>query len=159
MAGENDLQANAAGDYVEVFRDEFDFDALDSLEDRIKEAIAKGESIEPTIKGIVDERADERAMDAVWRAICIIKDSKKPKLIIDYLACCVGASLNDGESHSAMARKHRMSKQAFSQGLWKLIKKLGLKPSRQMRSTKAKASMAAAYRARQAKDNKTTRTP
>ena len=134
---------------MEVFREEFDFDALDSLEDRIKEAIANGESVEPIIKGVVDERADKRAMDAVWRAICIIKEARKPKLIVDYLVCGVGGALNEGESHCAMARKHRMSKQAFSQGVWKLIKKLGLKPSRQMRSKKARESMAKAYQARQ----------
>jgi hypothetical protein len=128
--------------------DSFDFDSLDSLEDRIKEAIAKGEPVAALVAQLVDMECSERVNEAIAGVLCHIADSRKPKLAVDYLAYACGLRMTQGVSGEALARKHKIRKQAFSQAALRLIKKLGIPPSRSMRSAKGRESMAKAYRER-----------
>jgi len=126
----------------------FDFDTLDSIEDQIREAISRGESVTALVATLVEDELSERTNEAIARVLCLIADTRKPKLTIDYIAYATGMRLTQGEAASSLARKHRITKQAFSQAALKLIRKLGLKPSRAMRSLKGRESMPNAYRER-----------
>lgn len=125
-----------------------DMDAMDSPEDRIREAIALGHSIAPIIAEITANEIEERTNEAVARLLCLIADSRRPKLTIDYISYAVGMGITEGRAGSKLARKHGVSKQAFSQAALKLIRRLGLKPSRAMRSLAGRRRMSEAYKSR-----------
>lgn len=147
MDGHNTLGENESGGFTERFVDHFKFD-FDTVEDVVREAMGKGKPLQPIIAAMVDEHAREMAMEAVWRTITIIADAKQPKLVVDYIVCITGGEIAGGQTNAEMARKHGITKQAFSQGAAKLAKEMGIKPSRRFRTAKAKASMAAAYQQR-----------
>ena len=126
----------------------FDFDALDSLRDIILEAVKRNLPIEPIIKRFVDDELNERVCEVIAKVIAFVIDSQKPRLAARYLAWVSGMAINNGQSASSLASKHRMTKQAFNQGAMRLAKALDLKPTRAMRSLKARAAMKAAYEKR-----------
>ena len=101
------------------------------------------------VRELVDMESSERVTRSVAAVIAMIAESRRPKLMIDRIAYITNMTLNQGASISELARKHRQSKEAFSQAAIRLAKALGLPPSRQMRSLKARESMAKAYRERQ----------
>lgn len=148
MSGQNDLQENEAGDLVEVFREEFDFDSLDTLEDMAREALANG-TINQLVRSVCEREVSERSTAAVAAVVCLIAESRRPKLLIDQIAYATGMSINQGISITALARKHKQTKQAFSQGALRLARLWMLRPSRQMRSLKARESMAKAFAIKQ----------
>jgi hypothetical protein len=122
--------------------DSFDFDSLDSLEDRIKEAIAKGEPVAALVAQLVDMEANERVNEAIAAVVGYIADAEKPRLAADHIAWISGMRIRQGESLPAIAKRHGVSKQAFCQSALKLAAILHLKPARAMRSEPGKAMMA-----------------
>jgi hypothetical protein len=120
---------------------DFDFDSLDSLEDKIKEAIAKGESVTKLVFKLVEMESDEKVTEMIARVICVIADAKKPGLVADHVAYISGMRANKGWGATEYAKRHGMSDQAFSQTALALAKVLRLKPSRAMRSDMGKLAM------------------
>lgn len=157
MPGDHNYTTNENGEVVEAFVSEFDFEQLDTIEDQIREALSKGESVTALVSSLVELQSNERTTEAIARVICLIADSRRPKLIVDHICWVTGMRATQGMSLPELARKHRISKQAFSQAALRLARKLGIGPSRQMRSIKARASMAKAYRERAGHANDKTK--
>lgn len=117
----------------------FDFESVDELEDRIRETLEEGGSVRDAVGKLIDAEANERVNEAIAGVISYIVDAKKPELAAEHLAWISGMRLREGTSAIELARKHGISKQAFSQGAIKLAKALGLKPARAMWREKSKA--------------------
>lgn len=117
----------------------FDFESVDGLEDRIREVLAKGGSVREVVGELIDAEANERVNEAIAGVISYIVDAQKPRLVAEHLAWISGMRLREGKSGTELARKHGISKEAFSQGAIKLAQALGLKPARAMRSEMSKA--------------------
>lgn len=148
MPGDHDYTENEQGEVVPAFVEEFDWSRLDTLEDEIRQGLKEGRSVVSMVRELADMQASERVTRSVAAVIALIADSRRPKLMIDRIAYITGMTINEGASITELARKHRQSKEAFSQAAIRLAKALGLPPSRQMRSLKARESMAKAYRER-----------
>jgi len=148
MPGDHDYTQNEQGEVVPAFVEEFDWSHLDTLEDEIRQGLKEGRSVVSMVRELVDMEASERVTRSIAAVIAMIAESRRPKLLIDRIAYITNMTLNQGASISELARKHRQSKQAFSQAALRLAKALGLRPGRQMRSLKARESMAKAYRER-----------
>jgi hypothetical protein len=153
MDGQNNLMQDESGNFVERFQEPFNFDTMDSIEDEIREAMAKGQSLSELIKRIVEVEAAERANEAVAAVIAHIADSAKPRLAADHLAWISGMRTTQGQALPALAKRNGVTKQAFSQAAVKLADALGIRPARQMRSSKAREAMAKAYAKRKANQN------
>ena len=127
----------------------FDFAQLDSLENEIKERIAKGQPfaqlVETLIKAEVEAQLAERFSEAIAAVLGYIVDAQKPRLQAFYLAWVTGMRIGRGESLPELARRFGVSKQAFCQNALALAKKLELKPARAMRSEIGKAMMRKAH--------------
>lgn len=117
----------------------FDFDSVDALEDRIREVLARGGSVREVVGELIEAEANERVNEAIAGVISYIVDAQKPRLVAEHLAWISGMRLREGRSGTELARKHGISKEAFSQGAIKLAQALGLKPARAMRSEMSKA--------------------
>lgn len=148
MPGDHEYTKNEQGDVVPAFIEEFDWTRLDSLEDEIRQGLKDGKSVVGMVRELVEIESSDRVTRSVAAVIALIAESKKPKLMIDRIAYITNMPINQGVSISELARKHKQTKQAFSQAAIRLAVSLGLKPSRQMRSIKARKSMAKAYRER-----------
>ena len=128
----------------------FNFEELDSLKDQIREAMAQGNgALTKLVNEFVERQGHLRSNEAIARIILLIADARKPRLMADQLAWVSGMSSLAGLSLPALARRNRVTKQAFSQAAIRLARKLGIdRPSRAMRSLRARKSMAIAYRRR-----------
>ena len=126
----------------------FDYDGLDSIEDRFKEAMEIPGGVADLIRDLSADAANEKAADAVARVICLIADARDPKLAVAALAHSAGLNSFSGKSGADIARAHGVTKQAFSQIALGLQRALGLPPSRGQRTMKARESMAKSYRER-----------
>ena len=126
----------------------FDYDSLDSVSDRAREALETPGGIEALIAELAEEFADDRASCAIGKLVCLIADHHEPKLAIACLALTAGMNTDDGIGGADIARKFNVSKQAVSQYAIKLRTALGLNPARGQRPLAARQNMAAAYRAR-----------
>ena len=126
----------------------FDYDGLDSVSDRAREALEVPGGIEKLVAELAEEFADDRASCAIGKLVCLIADHHEPKLAIACLALTAGLNTDDGIGGADIARKFNVSKQAVSQYSLKLRAALGLKPARGQRPLAARQNMAAAYRAR-----------
>lgn len=130
--------------------EQFDFDSIDSLKSKVLEAMAQGNgALTHLVSDYIERQGHVRSNEAIARIICLIADARRPRLIADQLAWISGMSTSGGLSLPALARRNRITKQAFSQAAIRLANKLGLRPSRAMRSLKARRSMSIAYRQRQ----------
>lgn len=148
MPGDHEFTEDDQGNVVPAFVEDFDWSRLDTLEDEIRQGLKDGRPVIAMVRELVDMEANERVIRAVAAVVALIADSRRPKLMIDRIAYITGMTINQGASISQLARKHGQKKQAFSQAALRLAKALDLKPSRQMRSLKARQSMAKAYRER-----------
>ena len=128
----------------------FNFEEVDSLKDQIREALARGNgALAKLVNEFVERQGHLRSNEAIARIILLIADARKPRLMADQLAWVSGMSSLAGLSMPALARRNRVSKQAFSQAALRLARRLGIdRPSRAMRSLEARHSMAVAYRQR-----------
>ena len=148
MSDSHGYTADDSGHVVDAFVTEFDYDALDSLESRIVEAIRLSQPFDDLLRDLIEFKASARAAEGIARVICLIADSRKPKLMADHLAWVTGMRTHQQHTAASLAKRHGVTKQAFSQATWKLARSLGIRPARAMRSAKARRSMALAYRAR-----------
>jgi hypothetical protein len=155
MEGEKELARSGVGVEEERHHEPFevespDFESLDSLEDRIREAIATGGSVKALVQRLIDAEAGERVNEMVAAVVGYIADAEKPRLAADHVAWISGMRIRQGESLPSIAKRHGMSKQAFCQAALRMAALLRLKPARAMRSELAKGLM----RSRHFKRNK-----
>ena len=128
--------------------EDFDYDSLDSIEDRAREALEVKGGIEKLVAELAEEFADERAADAIARLVCMVADARDPQMQISILAMAAGMNSDAGAGGTDLAAKYGCSKQNISQHLIAWQKALGLKPGRGQRSIAARESMAKSYRER-----------
>ena len=126
----------------------FDFDGLDSVEDRARESLKTPGGIEALIAELSEEFADTKAADAIARVVSLIAESRDPKLDCACLVLATGMSCDGGISGAEIGRRFKISKQAVSQTVLKLQSLLGLQPGRAQRTIAARQSMAASWKAR-----------
>jgi hypothetical protein len=87
------------------------------------------------------------SFDIVRQVVGIIVGQSKPRLTIDCLALLTGISY-DGETETAIAKRHKLSRAAVSKRCIQMTKHLNLQPSRVMRSLTARESYARAQLSR-----------
>ena len=126
----------------------FDYDGMDSVEDRAREALEVKGGIEKLVAELAEEFADERAADAIARLVCMVADARDPQMQISILAMAAGMNSEGGAGGTDLAAKYGCSKQNISQHLLAWQKALGLKPGRGQRTFAARESMAKSYRER-----------
>ena len=148
MAGDHEFTEDDQGHVVPAFVEQFDWSQMDTLEDELRQALSEGRSVAVIVAQLVDMEATQRTADALARALCLIADAHKPKLVIDQLAYVAGLHMNQGASITELAKRHGQHKQQFSAAALRLMEQLRMSPSRQMRSLKARTNMAKAFRER-----------
>ena len=126
----------------------FDFDGMDSIEDRAREALEVPGGIEKLVAELAEEFADDRAADAIARLVCMVSDARDPQMQISILAMAAGMNSEGGAGGTDLAAKYGCTKQNISQHLLAWQKALGLKPGRGQRTFAARESMAKSYRER-----------
>ena len=126
----------------------FDYDSLDSVSDRAREALEVPGGIEALIAELASEFADSKAAAAIARVVAIISESRDPKLDCACLVLATGMASDGGISGAEIGRRFSVSKQAVSQTVIRLQALLGLQPGRAQRTIAARQSMAASWKAR-----------
>jgi len=128
--------------------EQFNYDGLDSVADRAREALETPGGIEALIAELAEEFADDRAACAIARVVAIIAESRDPKLDCACLVLATGMSSDGGISGADIGRRFNVSRQNVSQTVLKLQSLLGLQPGRAQRTIAARQNMAAAWKAR-----------
>lgn len=121
---------------------QFNFDAIDSPEDFIKEQIAAKKPIGPVLQAWANSIAEHKQAETVRAIMTLIVAAKKPRQRVDEIAFACGMLLAEGETIISMAKKHGISKQAFQRGVVTVCESLGLRKTRTMRGEEAKETMA-----------------
>lgn len=145
MAGDHNLTENDHGIVGDAFVEHFDFDALDTAEARIRQAIADNEPVEVHLRDMANAMAQMRVNESASRLIAMIVDSKRPRLQAQAIAYAVGMAVNGGMSGAQIAKRNGVTKQAFTQLVSSISRRLGLRKTRTQRSAAGKAAMAKAY--------------
>jgi hypothetical protein len=127
---------------------QFPFDELDSAQDHLREAILRGDPVAPVLQSLIAQQYENDLAETLSLILSLIIDARRPGLVADQLSWAAGLPLTHGLSSSALARRRRVSKQAFCQGALKFRRILRLRKTVAMRTDRARANMAAAYRAR-----------
>lgn len=108
-------------------------------------------SYTPDIPAQADRRASrpthsDPSADAMSQATRILRHfvadvicDANARLTVECLAVAIGLSAYDGESMSSIARRHDITRAAVSKRCVDITKRLGLPPSRAMRTVKARA--------------------
>ncbi len=103
-------------------------------------------SYEPDIIGEIDrgdspadtgDTADHRS-DTLASFCARIRSAKNPLLVFDAVCFATGVLALDGESQTELAKRHGVSRAAFSKIATQWCKTFGIKPSRGMKSEKAR---------------------
>lgn len=123
---------------------------LDSVEDCAREVCHEagliGLAIGITIAAALISQTIERcggvlmnvnAHESLERAVMLLADSRRPRLDIDVLIFATGLYARLGLSGTKLAEKHGITRAAFSKRCKIVQKKLGIPPSRGMKSEKA----------------------
>lgn len=106
----------------------------DSLEDIVRERLAKGEDIRDIFEEIVEEKRMEIAQENLLKLLIILKDSKSPARTMDVLLVSCGLSaLCSEDSDTALAKKHGITKQAFSVQVRNMTKELQVRRARHLK--------------------------
>lgn len=105
------------------------------------------ESFEPEIPAPQKVNGTETS-DALASFCARIRSVTNPLLVFDAVCFATGVMALDGESQTALARRHGVSRSAFSKLAIKWCKTFGLKPSRGMKSQKARETYSQLTRAK-----------
>ena len=126
--------------------EDFDFDALDSLKELVRERLENGETFEAIIHSLAREQAEDLAIERLATFIAIIRAARKPILLIDCFWMLSGAALREGATIQSLARRHGCSKQSFQQALERVQDKFKFKrKTRTARDDESKQEMKKAY--------------
>jgi hypothetical protein len=88
------------------------------------------------------EPSAEACADALASFCARIRSTSKPLLVFDAVCFATGILALDGRSQTELAKQHGVSRAAFSKIATQWCKTFGLKPSRGMKSKKARATYA-----------------
>jgi len=108
----------------------------------------------PDIAAAVDpqqpatEPAAEACADALASFCARIRSTSKPLLVFDAVCFATGILALDGKSQTELAKQHGVSRAAFSKIATQWCKTFGLKPSRGMKSKRARSIYAQLTRER-----------
>ncbi len=125
-----------------------DIESIDTLRDRFLEAARHQGGVEALVRCLITENESERAGEALVSVIAIIADARHPRLCAMALGWAAGIHAYQHKPAIELAKRNGVTKQAFCQLAAKLIKQLGLRRTRTMRSEAARKSMAKKYRER-----------
>jgi len=93
------------------------------------------DQIEPTLR----EDASAEVRSDVLAAFCArIRSATNPLLVFDAVCFATGVLALDGQSQTELAARHGVTRSAFSKIATQWVKTFGIKPSRGMKSTKAR---------------------
>jgi hypothetical protein len=120
---------------------EVDHSHLDSVEDRVKEALLLGHKIRPIIVSMARAMILSEKVEAITQLMALLMDAEKPRLLIDQIAYATNMYLRQGLSMPELARKHGISKQAMQQGVERVQAQLGLPKTRTMRDEGGREKM------------------
>ena len=137
---------------------DFDYDSLDSLEDRARERLARNEPLTPLLEEAAQSilesgppRLVDRLVPRIYRAagqeiatrfIAIMLDAPAPRFRLCALAHEIGASVLNGESVPETAKKFGKSKQALFQEMAHVRQLLGFNlPRSNQRTEEARDKM------------------
>jgi AraC-like DNA-binding protein len=97
-----------------------------------------GEEIQAEIARRVAEELSELRCDAVTALLAEILESKNAEMTVAAIAFAAGLPLLCGASQVELAARFKVTKQAFSRRVTEVSRRLGLRPSRAMRSESAR---------------------
>jgi hypothetical protein len=90
-----------------------------------------------------EERSD------VLAAFCArIRSASNPLLVFDAVCFATGVLALDGQSQTELAKRHGVTRAAFSKIATQWVKTFGIRPSRGMKSAKARKAYSALTRAK-----------
>ncbi len=114
----------------------------DSLCDQAREAIEKGEvAFEQFLVQQVEQRCQEERAANVAAVLTYLTEARNRVLAVDELVYAVGANTLERTNATILAKRHGVSKQAFSAGVRRAREALGLRKSVEMRDEKARENM------------------
>jgi DNA-directed RNA polymerase sigma subunit (sigma70/sigma32) len=125
--------------------EDFDFDALDSDEDSIRQMLKDGWSANKIINSFSYELIEREVAKRLAVIVALVQRHERPMLFIDQLCWHSGVAIANGQSLVSMAEKYGMTKQGFRQHTARAMDKIKLRKTRTQRSEKAKANMSKAY--------------
>ena len=129
------------GEAVPVPVVDFPFEALDSPEDAVKEALRNGVPLRACIEGLVRARESEIRSDAVKYVLAQIVATKNWLKAAFEMCIACGLANQMGWTQPEMAKRLGISKQALNQGVKKVRLEFGMRQTRVMRDEEAKAKM------------------
>jgi len=109
-----------------------------SLASYTPDIAAEIDGLDPDVAELVAEARTE----GIDRTICLLLDTKRAGLEIDCLAIATGAAYRDDKTMASIARSWGLTRAAISQRCVDLCQRLGIPPSRFMRSEMARQTFA-----------------
>jgi hypothetical protein len=120
---------------------QFDFEELDSLDDRIREELREHGTAEPFLREWVRREEQGCRAEIVNAVLAMIVTSKKPGLAAVQLGFAAGVLLTSQKTGPQWAKEFGVSKEAFQEGVDSFRKKLGLRQTRFERDEAARECM------------------
>lgn len=103
----------------------FDFDALDSPEDHLRELLANGGSLNTWLEEQTRMREFRARLEGFKDAVAQMLESERPKLLAWAMAYACGMTLTMGKSGPEIAAMFGRRKQAFYQEVDRICQRLG----------------------------------
>lgn len=105
----------------------------------------------PDVSAALEDQPDEHveARSDVLAAFCArIRSSRNPLLVFDAVCFATGVLALDGQSQTELAKRHGVSRAAFSKIATQWVTTFGIRPSRGMKSAKARRTYSDLTRAK-----------
>jgi hypothetical protein len=118
----------------------FDFSDLDSITEQGRQALTDA-SFGEWLMRVMKCREDIIRQETLMQVIGISNEFENEAMAYDLMRDCCGAAAAQGFSSADLARKWKISKEAFQQSRERMRKYLGLRITRTMRSEEAKHNM------------------
>jgi hypothetical protein len=134
------------GEWIEDQRfavkiENFNFDALDSIDDHIRQELATKGSAKSFVRKLVALDLQKARIETLVSVLGAIKDAADSGLAVVQISCACGMLLTAGETDDYYAAQYGISKQAFQQGVEMYRKRFGLRQTRIMRDQEARDLM------------------
>lgn len=91
-------------------------ESIDKLAELLEDHIATGGDARALIRLALGPELNSMLADTARRLLAVIYGSPRPRLVIDQLRWVCGQADMEGETITVLARRHRMTKQAFHKG-------------------------------------------
>jgi hypothetical protein len=116
----------------------FNYAGLDSVEDVIRECLAKKEALKPLLQQIFREELQLEHIRTIGSVVGICLAASKPGMAVYQIAFATGMTMGITETGPQIAKRFGVSKQDFQQGVDRFAERLNLRKNRAMRSGEAK---------------------